>query len=199
MSEDQTTQAVVDETKVPASQGTEAPGARTDDGDLDALLSQWDQPSSNPSDTATPATAAPAAADKDAKRLDALEQKIHQQEFQKEIGPVIESIKQAIPEGVLNDDEILDLLDARAKRDPRLANAWLDRSRNPQGWKKVQDGLARDFSKRFSRLPDPAATEDRAAVTAAVRGSSQRAPEAKAPDYGKMSPAEFEAEVAKYT
>jgi hypothetical protein len=48
---------------------------------------------------------------------------------------------------------------------------------------------------KFSKLPDKAATEDRAAVTAAVRGASTKAPEGKAPSYGKMSDAEYNKDV----
>jgi len=39
---------------------------------------------------------------------------------------------------------------------------------------------------------DPDATEDRAAVTAAVKGASAKAPEEKPPNLGKMTQGEFE-------
>lgn len=197
MSEEQTTQAAVDETKAPAEQGAAETSAQDDVG-LEALLAEFEGSKSETPATAKPDTKVEAATDTDAKtRLDALERQIYEQKFQQDIAPVVQHIKGAIPDGVLTDAEILDLLDAKAKRDPRLAAAWVDRSKNPQGWKKVQEGLARDFAKRFEKLPDKSATEDREAVTAAVRGASTKVPEGKTPDYHRMTPAQFQAEKDK--
>jgi hypothetical protein len=46
--------------------------------------------------------------------------------------------------------------------------------------------------KEVAAQPDPNATEDVAAVTAAVRGTGGRVPEGKAPDFSRMSNNEFE-------
>lgn len=200
MSEDQTTQAVVDETKVPAPQGTEATGARTDDGDLDALLSQWDKPSSKPSDTATPATAAPAAdhvKDATAEVLAARDE-IRTERFQRDMHATIKDVRGDLPSDLYDDDIVQSWIDAQARKDPRLANAWVNRNAEPKKFDQVKAALGKEFAKRYGRIPDQAATEDRAAVASAVRGSSQRAPEAKAPNYAEMSNSEFEAEKAKY-
>jgi hypothetical protein len=43
-------------------------------------------------------------------------------------------------------------------------------------------------------MPDPSATLDREAVTAAMRSASKVVPEAKPPSYGRLSDAEFQKE-----
>ena len=88
-------------------------------------------------------------------------------------------------------------LDAQARSDPRLAAAWSQRHANPKQFQKVVTGLSQSFAKKYGKLPDKQATEDREAVTAAVRGASTRAPEGKAPDYSGKSDAEFREDVRK--
>lgn len=76
------------------------------------------------------------------------------------------------------DDEIAEgYLHARANKDPRVAQAWAKRHENPSAYQKVLKSLGGDFAKKFADLPDQAATEDRAAVAAAVRGASTRTQE----------------------
>ena len=200
MSEDQTTQTVVDETNPPAAPAGTEPSARNDDGDLDTLLSQWDQPASKPSDTAPPATAAPAAdtvKDASAEVLAARDE-IRTERFQRDMNATIKDVRGDLPADLYDDDMVQSWIDAQARKDPRLAAAWVNRNADPKKFGQVKTALGKEFAKRYGRIPDQGATEDRAAVTAAVRGSSQRAPEAKAPNYAEMSNAEFEAEKAKY-
>jgi hypothetical protein len=57
--------------------------------------------------------------------------------------------------------------------------------------------LGKSFAKKFSKMPDKQATEDRETVAAAVRGASTRAPEGKAPNFAAMSDNDFQAEKDK--
>ncbi len=84
-------------------------------------------------------------------------------------------------------------LDNAAKQDQRLTNAWLNRKADPRTYRDAVEKLGRRFRNEVvAQVIDRGATEDREAVTAAVRGSSGRVPEGPAaPDYSRMSDADF--------
>ncbi len=83
--------------------------------------------------------------------------------------------------------------------DSELQQAWDDRYESPEKTehaRKVVERALRRMEKEAKRVPTPEdllATADRAAVAEAVRGASHRAPEPKAPSYGRMSDGEFAA------
>lgn len=195
MSEDQTTQAVVDETKAPALPGAEATGARTDD-DLDTLLKQFDeQQPQRPSEPARPEPRAEAAPDKVANDTVLKEAEfIRSERFKRDMSETVKEVRGDLPADLYDDKLVQAWIDARAADDPRLSRAWVERYDNPQRFQQVKAALGKEFARKYGRLPDRQATEDREAVTAAVRGASTKAPEGKAPDYAAMSPADFQAE-----
>lgn len=180
---------VVEATDGQAKPGTEGTDARKAD-DLDTLLAEFAAGTKSASKPETK-TATTTASEDVGKRVETLEKRLAEREFQTELQPILKRIRGDISPEVLDDSELADLLDGRAKRDPRLADAWMNRHQNPKAWAKVEEAIGREISGKFAKLPDKAATEDRAAVTAAVRGASQKAPEGKAPDYSKMSDGEF--------
>lgn len=191
-----TAQTVVEEPKVAAEPAAEAPDARNED-DLDTLLAQWDQQVEKPS-SSTPEPKPDAKADTDlAKRLETLEQQLAAERFEKDIDPVIKAVRGDVPQELYDDNDIRDWIDRQAKADPRLANAWLNRKNDPQKFAKVVNGLGRKLQERFAKLPDKQATEDHAAVAAAVRGASTKAPEGQPPKFGNLSNADFAKEVEK--
>lgn len=195
MSEDTNTQAVVDETKAPAAPAAAVTDARDDD--LDAALKSFDE--ATPKKSATPP--APADAAKDApdlvRRISDLEKALTEREFETDIAPVIKTVRGEIPPEVYDDDDVRSWIDREAVRNPKLQQAWLDRRRNPAGFDAVVKGLQRKLAQRFDKLPDKAATEDTAAVTAALRGTSTKTPPEKAPNYGAMNNNEFSNELRK--
>lgn len=198
MSEDNT-QTVVDDTKASAKPDAAADNARVETDDLDTLLSQFDEGGEGSTDTKPkPDKTSETTVDPAVKqRLDQLEKKLADDEFQKQITPVIQKVRGDISPDVLDDSEVLDWMEGRAKRDPRLRAAWIDRSKNPKAWDKVVDALGRELHKKFTKLPDAHATEDRAAVAASVRGASTQAPEGKAPDFSQMPTNEYREEHKK--
>jgi hypothetical protein len=184
------TQAVVKDDVTPAPQGEQSQIARKDDADLESLLSQFEQtaaPKPEPITEQKPA-GTPAVDDE-------LRRRFAEWEFKQEIIPAIRRVRGDIPEDVLSDDEVQDWLDGRAKRDERLQKAWLNRKTNPRAWANLEKALGAELHKKFSKLPDSQATEDVAAITAAVRGSSTKVPEGKPPDYAKLSNAEYRRKV----
>lgn len=196
MSEELTTQAVVDETKAPAQPGAAETNARETTGDdLDTLLSEYKPAETRPPETPKPEQTGSANETKDAARevLDARDE-IRRERFDKDMNDTIAKVRGDMPKEYFDDDLVRAYIDGRATKDTRLADAWINRMRNPQQFAKVVEALGRDFAKKYGKLPDKNATEDREAVTAAVRGASTKAPEGKAPDYSKMTDAEFAAE-----
>lgn len=203
MDSEQNKQAVADQADPQPTQEAEgqADGARNEGNDSwDELLAQFEQETSTDNqaskETAQQQTAQPDQAALD--RLNAIEQRIEQQEFQKDMGEVVSNIRGDLPNDVFDDAFVEAWIDAQARRDPRLQNAWVNRRNDPKRFGKVVNELGKQFGKKFSDLPDKNATEDREAVTQAVRGATQKSPEGgKGPDYSGMSDAEFRNAVAK--
>lgn len=200
MSEEQTTQAAVDETKVAAQPATEATGAQESD-DLDSILKEFDDAKPVPSEPAKPATAAPAADDTKVASDTILSeaQFIRNERFKKDMNETIKEVRGDLPDSFFDNDFVQSWIDAQAAKDPRLGQAWAKRHDNPANFAKVKAALGKEFAKKYSKLPDAQATEDREAVTAAVRGASTRAPEGKVPDFSRMSNRELEKEWEKFT
>lgn len=191
MSEDTTTQTVVDTPPAPATPGATADGARTED--LDTLLAQFElqttktDPPSPPAQQVTQTDQGNIAAE-----LQALKSTVNQfaeQNFRADLNALVKDVKGDLD---YDDDVVEAWIDAQARRDNRLQRAFLERKAKPEVFQRVAKELGREFSKRVSKRPDPALTEDREAVAAAVRGAStHRAPESPPPSFGKQSNAEF--------
>lgn len=196
MSEAQTTQTAVDTTTAPAQPGATAPDARNDGDDLDRLLSEYDESgrARTPPEPARPATNADTA-NPDLRALadevKGLRTERQQETFRRDMDAMTKNVRGDLDPEFFDDSFMEAWIDKQARDDPRLLQAFANRHANPKQFQKVVDTLGRSFNKRYSKLPDKSATEDREAVTAAVRGASTRAPEGKAPDYGKMSNQEF--------
>jgi len=117
--------------------------------------------------------------------------------FRQDMDKTVKSIRGDLDPEMFDDATVRGWINARADDDPRLAQAWVNRHNNPKQFEKVVTQLGRDFQKKFSKMPDKGATEDRDAVTAAVRGASTRAPAGQAPDFSRMTDREFQAEKDK--
>lgn len=191
MSEDTTTQTVVDDTKTTAQPVVAADSARNDGDDLDALLAQFNQQTTlartEPASPAPQPQTSQQQPTVDPNRLAAIENRLFQEDLNKAVANIMGDLK--IPTRVAKG-----WIDQMANEDPRIQRAFAERHTNPQAWERVEKGLSREFAKEMKALTDidPNATEDRAAVAAAVRGAStQRAPETPAPNYSQQSNAEY--------
>lgn len=91
-------------------------------------------------------------------------------------------------------------LRTEAETDEALGAAWEKRHQSPEDAKWYRQRLDRAISKlvkHLRSLPDPQATADREALTAAVRDTNVKAPAPKPVNYKAMSDAEFQNEVHK--
>lgn len=182
------------DTKVVPSSGADS--ARNDGQDMDALLAEFD--TATKTEPAKPAPAADATKPDTAllERLSVVEgmaNRIAQSEFKQQMSETVNDVRGDVPKEVVDDDLVEAWLDARARKDPRLAAAWQQKDAKPREWSRIKSELGREFKKKFDKVPDREVTEDRAAVAAAVRGaSSTKAPAEPAPDLGSMTPYEFQ-------
>lgn len=199
MSEDQSKQPVTDQTKTPVTPGAEgAADARNDDGDdLDTLLASFDdqtkpKPKSGSDAATTPAREQPAGTvtHEPQQTTDPVAREYI---FRQDMDKTIKNVRGDLDAEFFDDTFVESWIDAQARQDPRLHQAWLNRQANPKQFQKVVETLGRNFSKKYGKLPDKGATEDREAVSNAVRGASTRAPEGQAPDFSRMSNNEFAA------
>ena len=83
-------------------------------------------------------------------------------------------------------------MEQRARMDPRITQAFMQREKNPVAWEKVLGSLAQDYSKEI-RQPDAQVTEDQKAMRAAVESQPDTAePEFKSVrDLNNMNDSEF--------
>jgi hypothetical protein len=186
-------QAVVD-TNAPAKPDAEvADSARKDVDDLDTLLAEFDQ-GTKKTDTVSPPETKPTPPDALAQDVQALKnqaQEWAQEKNKRAIAETVEGIRGDVPKEVFDDEMVEAWLDSQARRDPRLALAFVQRDQNPQKWGKVKAELGRQLAKKAGALPDRNASDDREAVAAAVRGASAKATAEPAPNFGAMTDAEL--------
>lgn len=184
-----TEQTVGTGTEATAQPVVEATTAQDKGFDLDGLLSEFTE-QTKPVTQPQPEPQKPAATVLDpavGKKLEKLDELL----FEREWKPVLTRIRGDIPAEVFSDEELTDLMNGRAARDTRLKNAWENRASNPAAWGKLEKALNAEISKKFQKLPDPNTTEDVAAVTAAVRGASNKIPPEAPPKFGGMSNSEY--------
>jgi hypothetical protein len=197
------TQAVVDATNTPATPGAAVNDARNDGDDLDTLLKAYETevPASpqtpEPKPGATPDQNTLAELKSIVSEAKGVVTEAQSVRFRQDMDRTIKDVRGELDPDIFDDRLVEAWLNAKAAEDPRLADAWVKRSANPKQFDRVKQQLGKDFSKKFSKLPDKGATEDREIVTAAVRGASTKAPEGKAPDFKEMSDAEYRETVRK--
>jgi len=202
MSEATPTQPVVTETEASAQPDAKVTDARTE-GDLDSLLKVYDETTAAPATTKSEPEQQPGAAPDlnvlaaKMQRFESLATEAQNIQFKRDMSETVTAIRGDLDPEVFDAPLIEGWLDAQAKQDPRLAKAWLERHANPKQFEQVKTALAKNFAKKFSKLPDRAATEDRDAVSAAVRGASTRAPASQPANLGGMTDAEYRAHVKK--
>ena len=195
---DSNTQPVANPAETAAQPAAEAQGAQT--VDMDSLLNEFDTATKAATPEPQPRTVAnskPSVEDL-AARLAAFERDKADSDFQKAFEPVLRNVRGEIPEQVISNAELTDLIDGKAKRDPRLQQAWLNRAQNPQAWSKIEKALQAEFSQKFRASIDEGVTADREAVAAHLRGASTNKAPPEAPvKYGSLTNQDLENEWSK--
>lgn len=192
---DENPQAVVDDPKVSAQPDTTGQSARDDD-DYEKDLSEFTEATKSSEPKPEPKAGGD---DLSAVKSEVMELRktVSNIRYESEIAPIIKAVRGDVPVELYNDEDIHDWINREAKKDNRLAQAWVNKEKDPAGFNRIVRGLERKLAQRFSNLPDNTATADRAAVTAAVRGASTKAPEAKPLDLSNKTDAEARDEIRK--
>jgi hypothetical protein len=181
-------QAATEEADAQAKTGAEETGAQDKKDDLDTLLAEYEE-GTGPSTEQKQAE----KTDPNVERLERLERTLNERDYRDDMKLVVGSVRgEFTPDEV--DDEFIDTwVNAEAKKDPRVAQAWMKRHDDPQKFQRVVAGLSRKFAEKHAKIRqrDEDATADRESVAHAVRGASNKAPEGKAPDYTGQSDNEF--------
>lgn len=101
----------------------------------------------------------------------------------------------------LPEDVIEGILHKRASDDPRFRNAFLAQFDNPKAWERIRSRIADELAEKMGSIPNQKVTEDVKAARAAVRGTSQIAPEEPQKlsneEYSQMTPSQWEAHLAR--
>jgi hypothetical protein len=125
-------------------------------------------------------------------RLNEIHRQISYEASQRDYDAAVQAIRGDADAELFSDGLMNTWIEHEARSDMRLATAWVNRKADPQTYRRAIDKLARKFNAEVvKRAPDRQATEDREAVTQAVRGASTKAPAGQAPNYAGMSDAEF--------
>lgn len=190
---DTNTQAAVDAVDATAQPVATTNNAQNTGDDLDTLLSQFEaQTRVEPATPQTQQTQQPQPVPVDPDRLKRVEERLFNEDLNKTVSNIRGDLK--VPDRMAKG-----WLDQIARERPAIAQAFLQKESNPDNWKRIEQSLAKEFAKEVKSVTfDTEVTEDRNAVTAAVRGASTPAPAEKAPDFGTMSNAELRAEYRKY-
>ena len=191
---DTTTQAAVDATDATAKPVADVNNAQDTGDDLDTLLSQYEAqtakaaPASPPQ---TPQVTQPQTPSIDADRVRRIEDRLFKQDLDEAVSGIVGDLK--VPRRMATG-----WLDQMARERPAIANAFMQKDSNPQGWKQVQQSLAREFAREVESVSyDKNVSEDRSAVAAAVRGASTKAPTEPPPNYSSLSNSEIREEYRK--
>lgn len=186
---------------VPAASAENAGGTKTQS--LEDILAEFSpeeakpevsKPETKPTETAQSKPAA-STADPDIKamrdKLDALERTESRKQLEAVLGRIVGDSKV--------DPEVAETyIEMQARKNPQLQKAYVNRHSNPAAWSKVESQLAKDIRAKFGgggQTIDPAVTETRESMAAAVRGSSTAAKPGEISDREvmNMTKADFDA------
>lgn len=182
-----TEQAVITDTDVEATPSTEASDAQ--DTDLDSLLSEFDSETKDQSEQSDKGSEQPTGLEDEDK---AFLQNLKAQESRRQIDEEITKMKSTLPEDVFIPDKAFrGMVEYMASENPKIANAFANRSKNPEAWAAVSKKLGADIAKEFQSQPDKKSTSDREAVIAAVKSVSTSSQETAMPKFSEMSDAQF--------
>jgi hypothetical protein len=167
--------AVAEEPKVEPNEAAAAEsGAAQEDG-LDELLKEFDAKREAAKEPA--AAPEPKTPELPIEVVATLEKRLNDYEA-KQTRRELENLFDRFTTGVQADSlDAEAFLNAKALRDPRINQAYIQRESNPKRWDKVEAELQKEFSRRFGKKVDKQVTESRDAVASAVRSASTAAPQ----------------------
>lgn len=184
-------QAVVEQTDAQETPATEADDAQ----DLETILAEYQNDSGQDSreesdDQETDSPNVAAELKELRARMERREREEIQAKVQEDIGKSVSRIKDSLKDNAItvSDRIVRGVLNELAQEDPRILRAFNERYKNPQGWERVEAGIAKSLVSEFGI--DKSATESVNAVKSHVRGSQPTREDE--PRWESMSDSEFE-------
>lgn len=191
-------QAVVGKTEGQSMTGAEGSDAQDETFDLDALLSEFDEPDGESPNDKAPARDAKISPDDIRFAVDQARSRAEREAQEATNRAIADAVSTVKPELAdlpvdLSDRVVRGALEAYAHENPKFAQAFMHRSRNPEAWTKALRAVAKELKADFSPV-DRDATSDRESLASAVRAASTPAQrQDDAPDFNNMSDAQFAA------
>lgn len=181
-------QAVVEQTDVAQEASTE--GSNAQDLELDSLLQEYSDTGETEKTTTTQESNESSKVDKLISMFEQERSDNARVAADKELNSTVKSIK-----GDLGVDEkfIKAYLNMKAEDDPRLAQAYLNKEKNPANWAKIERSLQGDLQKFVGGQPDKDLTDTREAVASSVLNSKSTSPNSNDKvDFSKMNDIDFD-------
>lgn len=193
--EEQSVAATPDETAPPVS---EESGAQ----DLETLLSEYESDLSETEESSTSAETSEIPAKGQGERPEDVKsaveyvKQLQQEEINRKTNQSIEdavsTIRGELEQPLLPDRAIKGIIYEMAETNKAFVKAFQQREKHPDAWQRILKAVGADINKDLKEVPSPTLTDDRNALASAVQSASSKAPEAdSAPDYGRMSDADF--------
>lgn len=113
-----------------------------------------------------------------------------QERHKKDITEAIKTVKGDVD---IPDAFVRGWIDEKAESNKAIQEIWNNRESNPAALNRLLTSMKKEFAGLNKKTIDTEVTADRAAVAAAVRGASTRAPDSKPPNLGKMNNHEYNA------
>lgn len=165
MNDPQTVTETVDPQAKPATETAGAPEKSVDD-----LLKEFD------TKTEPTKTTPPAEDDRLTRVFDYVEAKATEDENRQTETDIASAVKAATGDRELDPEYVEGKLHYKANTDPAFRNAWMQRHANPEAWGALCKAYGKELA-ATSKVDQPA-SEDRAALSAAVRSQSTKPAEA---------------------
>lgn len=182
-------QAVADKADGQATSAPEAGGAP--EKTVDELLKEFDTkatPESKPETKSEPSD------ERLNTVLDYVERKAEEDRLVQVNKDIADAVKSAVGDSDLDPEYVEGKLHFKANTDPKFAKAWMSRHENPDQWNQLARQFGKELAGKSNSNIDQSATEDRAALSAAVRSQTQKPagePPLSQKDVSKMSDAEL--------
>jgi hypothetical protein len=183
----------------PAQPQPESQTAPEPEQDLDALLAQYDitEAQRHQYEQQQRIENAQAQTQQAWEHAQSVEQQLaadrQQHYLESELREYDDYVKNFAAELKISERVVRGMLRETAAADQEAVAAWDNRRTNPRAWEFTRHRLAREYHKELASRIDEQATEDRAAVTHAIRsGASSVVPKEAAPDFGSMSDRELQ-------
>lgn len=171
-----------------------------DDVNLDALLNEWSEEVEEPKAAADPVESSQPKKESEPNKdeFSALVEFVKSQKAQseadmrkqveREYQDVVKALKADLP---VSETIVDGYLQKSAQSDPRIAQAYQNREKNPARWEKTMKGIQANLRKEIGNIPDKAVTQTRNAVVEAIQVSKSVTNQPTAQNWSQKSDRDF--------